>query len=175
MTMQFQERELLFDFQGCLSAEKLDRKGVPLPDGMCFVDFVLEEACLKLLIEVKDPSEGSVPQNQKGKFTQKLTGSQLIDQKLVPKCRDSYCFLHLMEQDTKPFLYIVVLGTSALPTVGPGELTEFKNKLLSRLRKESGLPWKRLYVKDCVVVTEDTWKRHFPSYSLRRVPTPSAK
>ena len=169
--MQFQEGELLFDFQGCLSAEKLDRQRVSLPHGMSLVDFVVEESDRKLLIEVKDPSQRSVPQNQKGKFAEKLRSSQLIDQKLVPKCRNSYCFLHLMEQDTKPFLYIVVLGTRALPTVGLGELIEFRKRLLVRLGKESDLPWKRPYVRDCVVLTEDTWTRHFPLYPLGRVRT----
>jgi len=169
--MQFQEGELHFDFQGCLSAEKLDRKGVQLPHGMSLVDLVVEETDRKLLIEVKDPSQRSVPQNQKGKFAEKLTSNQLIDQKLVPKCRDSYCFLHLMEQDTKPFLYVVVLGAGTLLTVGPGELLEFRRRLLVRLGKESDTPWKRPYVKDCVVLTEDTWTRHFPSYPLGRVRT----
>ena len=149
----------------------MDRQGVPLPHGMSFVDFVVEESRQKLLVEVKDPSQMSVPESEKSKFARKFRGKQLINEELVPKCRDSYSFLHLMEQDTKPFLYIVVLGTRALPAVGPGELLEFRKRLLVRLGKESDAPWKRRYVKDCVVLTEETWAIHFPSYSLQRAPT----
>lgn len=169
MTIQFQEGELLFDFQGCLSAEKLDRQRESLPHGMSFVDFVVEESDRKLLIEVKDPSQTSVPQNQKGTFTQKLTGNQLIDEALVPKCRDSYCLLHLMKQDTKPFSYIVVLGTRALSRVDPALLSVFKDRLLRRLHKETDVEWERRYVEYCMVLTEATWCKHLPSYSLRPV------
>ncbi len=171
MTSHFQEGELYFDFRGSLRVQKLDEQGVSLPHGMSFVDFVVEEASQQLLVEVKDPSQMSVAESEKSKFARKFRGKQLINEELVPKCRDSYCFLHLMEQDTKPFLYIVVLGTRALPAVGPGELLEFRKRLLVRLRRESDLPWKRPYVKDCVVLTEQTWGAHFPSYSLQRAPT----
>ena len=111
----------------------------------------------------------SVPVTEKSSFARKLKGKQLIDEELVPKCRDSYCFLHLMKRDTKPFLYIVVLGTRALPTADSALLNVLKDRLLRRLRKETDVEWERMYVEDCMVLTETTWGKHFPSYSLRPV------
>ncbi|MCD6326412.1 hypothetical protein J7M28_02505 [bacterium] len=172
MTLRFQEGELHFDFHGCVSVEKLDRQGVSAPHGMKLVDFLVEETRRTLLVEVKDPSQIPVPKSERSKFVKKLQGKELINHELVPKYRDSYCFLHLMEQDSKPFLLIVVLGTDALPTVGPVELLECRRRLLARLRKECDRPWKYQYVADCVVLTEATWPRHFPSYPLHRGDSP---
>ncbi|MBW8004080.1 MAG: hypothetical protein FVQ80_19175, partial [Planctomycetes bacterium] len=56
--MKFMEGALEFDFSSALSAEKLDdHKIFPPIEGMKFVDFLIEEKSMLILIEVKDPSQ----------------------------------------------------------------------------------------------------------------------
>ena len=50
------EGELDFDFTAAKHVEKLDEKGRKLPQGMMFVDFVLEEDDQLTMLEIKDPS-----------------------------------------------------------------------------------------------------------------------
>jgi hypothetical protein len=68
-------------------------------------------------------------------------------------------------QDDKPFLYVVVLD------LGPIEkalLLPFRDRLLNGVRHEAAEPWKRTYVRDCIVVRVDEWQTHFPEYPLAR-------
>jgi hypothetical protein len=91
----------------------------------------------------------------------------LIYEDLVPKARDSYTFLHLMGRDTQPCVYVVVLGLDRL-AVDPALLSNFKDRLLQRIRHEAQDPWQRHYVIDCAVVIPATWSTHFPAYALSR-------
>ena len=97
-----------------------------------------------------------------------MQNNELIANELVPKARDSYCYLHLMKQDNKPLIFVVLLGLSTFPNE-KALLAGFKDRLLSRLRKEADKPWKRQYVKDCVVLTENNWNKIFPQHKLNRI------
>lgn len=162
----FPEGELEFDF-GAAQAEKLDLPGVPLPVGMSLADFVVEEDRRVLIIEVKDPSDPSAPPPKRATFAKDLQSGGFINDRLVPKARDSYTYLHLMARDTKPFVFVVVLGMDQVSfdrtLLGP-----FSNRLLGRIRREASKPWQRKYVSAVVVVTESDWAKHFPMYPLRR-------
>ena len=162
----FLEGNLQFDFSAAESAEQLDAQGIPLPVGMSFVDFVVDETRKCLLVEVKAPSAERVPPAQLQRFIGKMKTKELIHQELTPKVRDSYTFLHLMERDTKPFVYIVVIGLEQLE---PPLLVQFRDRLLERIRKEAESPWKRQYVKDCVILTPRTWGERFAEYPICRV------
>lgn len=168
MTVRVQEGELQLEFVGVGRVERLDARGQPKPHGMALVDFAVEESSQTLLIEIKDPSQVGVPEEQRKKFIKKMQEQTLIHEELVPKARDSYAFLHLMERDAKPFLYIVILGLDQL-SLDPVLLISFKDRLLKRLRHEGREPWSRHYVKDCVVATPGTWPKQFPGYSLTRI------
>ncbi len=163
------EGRLEFDFTSALSVEKLDAPGAPLPHGMALVDFVVEEGTKRLLIEVKDP-EGAPATHRNAaitKFLKKMKGDGLISEEIVPKARDSYTYLHLMGKDEKDFILVAVLGVGN-PDVAL--LGDFKNRLLGRLRKEASTSWVRTYVKDCIVVTPQTWSSLFAGYPLSVTP-----
>lgn len=167
MTARVQEGELQFEFLGAISVERLDVRGLPRPQGMALVDFVVEESSRTLLVEIKDPSQQPAPERERQRFTRAMQHQTLIYEELVPKARDSYTFLHLMERDSQPFVYVVVLGLDRL-AVDPVLLSSFKDRLLQRLRHEAQDPWQRHYITDCAVVIPATWSTHFPEYALSR-------
>ena len=171
MMAHIQEGELAFDFSAATYVERLDAQGKPLPRGMALVDFVVEEDTRVLLVEIKDPSQARVPERERKAFAGKMKGQTLIHEELVPKARDSYTFLHLMARDTKPFLYVVLLGLDEFPN-DRALLPSFKDRLLRRLRHEAQEPWRREYVTDCVVVTLETWSKHFSHFRISRNPEP---
>jgi hypothetical protein len=164
---RFKEGELVFCFNGAGKVEKLDEKGVPIPTDMKLVDFVVEEGARTLLIEVKDPSNRNAPDKEREKYARKISTNELISNELVPKARGAYTFLHLMERDSKRFLYIVVFGLDRFPNE-KALLIGFKERLLQRIRHEGKEPWKRQYIYDCIVVDLNDWNKHFPEYPVFR-------
>ena len=138
----FTEKRMKFDFTSAEKADRLDRQGVPLPHGMAFVDFVVEETKRTLLIEVKDPEGTPAPHRSEAlkDFSKKMRGNGLIHEEIVPKARDSYTFLRLMGRDDKMFILVCLLGVGSRD---PALLGDFKNRLLARLSKETAVPWVR--------------------------------
>lgn len=166
MDFSFREGELDFEFKDAESVEKLDAID-PVPQGMMLVDFVVTESDRVLLVEVKDPSHSGAPKEERRAFARTLGNRDLIAEQLVPKARDSYAYLHLMAQDSKPFVYVVLLGLERV-VHDAALLTVFKDRLLARLNQEADDPWRRPYVRDCVVVTSANWNQVFPRYPLTR-------
>lgn len=175
--MKAREGELEFNFTGAQTVGKLDDPATPRPEGMMLVDFVVEEECRLVMIEVKDPSckaKGGTPaaeeaiKKERSRFIVKVQNDTLIAQELTPKARDSYSYLHLMKRDGKPVIYAFLLGVDQL-VLEPALLLGFKDRLLARLRQEAAQPWARHYVTDCVVLTENTWHLAFPQYPVARV------
>jgi hypothetical protein len=163
---QLEEGGRRFDFSNARNAEKLDAPGKRIPHGMSFVDFVVETDEETWLIEVKDPPKNAIAASEREKFLSSLQGDALINQHLVPKCRDSYTFLHLMRRDERPFLYFVLLGLGSEAALMLG----LKDRLLKRLRQESDMPWARRYVRDCIVVNIDDERIQLPFRISRAVP-----
>lgn len=173
MTVVLSEGDLRFTLTGHddTSARKLDVQGQVLPHGMSLVDFAVTEDKRVLLVEVKDPSQFGATPPERQRFVQSLARDSLINEHLVPKMRDSYCFLHLMKQDVQPCLAVVLLGLDACAH-DPALLLPFKEHLLARLRQEADMPWERHYVSDCVVLTTQNWGTVFPDYPIERIPPP---
>jgi hypothetical protein len=161
------EGGLEFDFSRAVHAERLDLQGVPIPEGMKLVDFVVTDSSEVLLVEVKDPGQARDPEPAREAFRGRLGTNELINGELVPKARDSYTFLHLMARDDRPMLFVVVVGLDGRAS-DHALLGQFKSRLLHRLRHEASERWERLYVRDCVVLTPRDWRRLFPHYPLRR-------
>ncbi|MCK5114671.1 MAG: hypothetical protein KAR11_07925 [Phycisphaerae bacterium] len=165
----FREGDLRFEF--ATESEKFDVRSSS-PHGMKFVDFVISGDKENYLLEVKNPSDSQIPSeyqhSTREEFAKKMLDGELINHELVPKARDSYCFLHLMKRDDKPFVFVVLLGLSEF-TNEEALLMGFKDGLNSRLNNECDTPWKRKYVKDCIVVTEAKWKNVFPEHKLHRI------
>jgi len=168
----YKEKELVFNFNNAEKVEKLDEEGVPLPSNMKLVDFVVEEENRTLLIEIKDPSHSKTPEEERNKYAKKILGDELINDELVPKVRDAYTYLHLMERDSKPFIYVVVLGLERYKDEKALLLGGFKERLLKRIRKEAKESWKRKYIKECIVLTIDGWNALFQNYPVSREITP---
>lgn len=171
MTARFKEGELELDFAGAVSVEQLDRIK-PKPEGLKLVDFVVEEDRRILLVEVKDPLPEGIPHERRDQVIEreigKLKTKELINSELVPKARDSYCFLHLMNRDGKPMHFIFLSGADRLG-VTKELLLNFRDRLMIRLRKEANAEWRRQYVRDCSVLTQDEWNTHFGVYRVKRV------
>ena len=166
--MMVQEGEIAVDFSSATHHFRLDEQGVARPEGMKLVDFVVEDEHRIMLVEIKDPSDAGTTDKDRLAFARKLQTNLLVNADLTPKARDSYCYLHLMEQDKKPCLLVFLLGLEAL-NAEPALLMGLRERLLQRLRHESDQPWVRHYVSDCVVVGLDGWNKAFPMYPAVRV------
>ncbi len=162
-----QEGELQFAFGSAWRAEKLDRQGVPLPEGMMLVDFVVEGSTELVLIEIKDPA-ASPREEERRRFAKEMEGKQLVNGHLVPKARDSYTFLHLMGRDTKSMRFLLVLGADGMSLQEP-LLMSLNDKLRRRLRHEAIDPWEREYMKSCAVVRYEKLSNALPGCSATRV------
>jgi hypothetical protein len=134
------------------------------------VDFVVEEPSGLLLVEVKDPSESGATPRSRAEWLRRLRCDSLVNETLVPKCRDSYTYLHLMERDDKPITYLVVLGLCGLPTVTAAHLQQLNTRLRARLAKEAAQPWKRAYAPNCAIVNVADWGTAVGRYSVVRTP-----
>lgn len=184
------EGDLEIDFTAAISYIKLDDPLIRQPQNMKLVDYIIERETELLFLEIKDPScppKSKRPDAQqgieksRGEFLKKLTddachdscseelkGKSLISHELTPKARDSYTYIHLMKRDNKPIIYAFLLGADQL-AIDPALLLDFKDRLLKRIRHEADEPWKRQYIADCLVLTEQTWPLAFPEYPLRRL------
>jgi hypothetical protein len=137
---------------------------------MKFVDLVIERDDDILLIEIKDPSHSKSPDKERNSYLKRLRDNSILAQELTPKARDSYLYLHLMERDTKPFKYIVLLGLDTFNfEIQKGILGDFKDRLLADIRCESYEAWKRKHITDCVVLSVNVWNKKFPEWSVTRV------
>jgi hypothetical protein len=158
--MKVREGQLVFEFPDDVRVERMDGADSPVPETMKKVDFAIEEPERILLVEVKDPSDYGTAETNRTDFVRRLKSGPLVNETLVPKCRDTYTFLHLMGRDAKPLLYVVLISTYDHKESAP-HFHALKQKLAARLKKEGKLAWKRPYVTGCVVVNTEGWKQHF--------------
>ena len=145
------EGELEFVFGDDWAASRLDEQGgVPIPHGMALVDFVAEGDSEIVLVEVKDPAASPSEENRSD-YVGRLSGKNLVNENFVPKARDSYTYLHLMCRDAKMMRLVVILGIDGMSIQEPLLMT-LGDSLRRRLRQEARQPWKREYMKSCIVV-----------------------
>lgn len=164
--------DLEFTFPSSLGEYELDQQNVKLPVKMKFVDLVIERDDDILLVEVKDPSHLKSGAKERKTYLRKLKNNELITQELTPKARDSYTYLHLMERDTKPFKYVVLIGLDAFDAnIQQVALLGFKDRLIANIKEESFEAWKRQHIADCSVYSVTTWNRTFPDWPVTRVST----
>ncbi len=163
-----QEGGLEFAFGASWQAELFDRNGASWPQGMKPVDFIAEGKNEIVLVEVKDPSASSVPDNERQRFAAAMKTKELIFEDLAPKARTTYGFLHLMARDTKPMRYVVVIGAERLP-VEPALLMNLADQLKARLRKEADEAWKREYMSSCIVVPVAKFGEALSGCSVKRL------
>lgn len=173
MSPVLREAELEFNFSSAVHAVKFDAKGVPKPDGLKQVDFIVEEEQRRLIVEVKDPFRaGANPARSRG-FIHNLMVGEGRDGGVVQKGRDTYTFLHLMKEDDKPLHYVVVVAMDNAPQSKETLLT-INDRLSRGLKQEGAVPWRRTYIAVSLVLDLEGWNKHFPQYPARRVPLSSA-
>ena len=163
------EGELEFAFGASWEAELFDQDGASWPQGMKPVDFIAEGEKDIVLVEVKDPSHSKAPDNERQKFIAKMRTEPWVHEHLVPKARTTYSFLHLMERDTKPMRYVVVIGIERL-SIEPPLLMNLTDRLKARLRKEANEAWKREYMSSCIVVGIEDMDKALSGCSVKRLP-----
>lgn len=172
MSNNFQEDEIVFNFPKSIKLEKLDEKGSKIPIGMSLVDLLIEEEDRFLLIEIKDPFCSKTPIKIKDSFVKEnIKGDQFISDKLVPKIRDSYSFLHLMDRvNSKKLIYIVFLDNNQY-NIDPPLLVNFKDRLVAKIKHEGQEPWKRDYLDNCIILSIEKWNKHFSdkNWSVQRI------
>lgn len=162
--------DLEFSFPDEAIWDELDKQDVKLPVQMKFVDLVIERENDILLVEIKDPSNKRTPAHERARYFKRLSDNSILTKELTPKARSSYTFLHLMERDTKPFKYIVLIGLDAYdPVQQKALLTGFKDRLLADIRCETDTPWRRHHIADCVVLSVDIWNKTFADWPVVRV------
>lgn len=167
--------ELLFEFPDEVKWDELDKQGVKLPVRMKFVDLVIERKTDVLLVEIKDPSHSKSPDKERNSYLKRLSDNSVLTQELTPKARDSYSFLHLMERDSKPFKYIVLIGLDAFDSSQQkAVLAGFKDRLMADIRCEAYVAWKRRHIADCVVLSVNTWNQAFPDWPVTRLAAAAA-
>lgn len=153
-----------FDFTNSLRAIAWDGPGTPVPETMKKVDFVVEEPARWLLVEVKDPSNPNTSETQRQAFLHRLKSKAFVNDTLVPKCRDTWTYMHLMLMDPKPIHYVVVI--TLFWNRQPDRLMIVQKLLRKRLKKEGKEKWKRPYVQECVVLNISGWHKKFPEYPV---------
>ena len=162
------EGELEFVFGDAWQAEQFDRPGVGWPQGIAPVDFIAEGRDEIVLLEVKDPSASRATSTQRRQFAHDMQTRTLTHERLVPKARSSYGFLHLMARDTKPMRFVVVIGIENL-SIEPLLLEHLADRLRNRVKTEGPEPWQREYVSACTVVSAVELGKALPGCFARRI------
>lgn len=174
------EKQIEIDFTKAKAAYILD-DGRPFPQDWKRVDFVVDDDRRILIIELKDPSN-TMPRasqverdKQRKLFAEKMlqkdpNKDRLLEDEIVPKAIRSYLYLHMMNEDTKPYLLVLFIGMDNL-TLDPVLLGPLQVQLRASLKRENDkITWKRDYVQDCIIVNEKSWATYFPKYPLTRKP-----
>ena len=164
----FREGELEFVFGEAWRAEQFDRRGVGWPHGISPVDFIAEGGDEIVLLEVKDPSASRATSDQRRRFARDMQAKVLTHERLTPKARSSYGFLHLMARDTKPMRFVVAIGIENL-SIQPLLLEHLADRLRHRVKREGPEPWKREYVFACTVVPVLELGKALPGCFARRI------
>jgi len=152
-----QEEDLEFNFNGLL-VERPERGTWPCR--MRVVDFVvMQDNGRHLYIEVKEPGRGT-DTDENAYFIRKIKQHELINNNLVPKCRDTFLCMWLMKRVDQPIDYVVVLDLSRLPDAKP-YLSSLGLELARRLRQEMDEPWARQYARTSIIVSPDDCEDRF--------------
>ncbi len=173
---KFIENEIVILLPKELEKERLDEQGKQIPVGMSLADLVITEDDYTYIIEIKDFSCTTASETRKKTDIKSLKSHDLISNKLTPKARDSYTFLHLMERIKRKIIYIVLLGLDDIEQLNNEVfLGTYKEKLLENIRKEADEPWKNKHITDCIVCSLDTWNEHFQEWPAYREPQKEAQ
>jgi hypothetical protein len=157
------ESGMSFLFSDDAAEEKLDSGRADGVVGLKLVDFIFRYKNETIFLEVKGSMNAS-SSNQKiirdhKKFLEKVKNGKLAEEELVPKCRGSYLFLHLMDELGESVPAFAVL----LEPFDTADLIRIKDKIERLLAKEARTPWKKKYAKLLGVFNRKAINRIFGS------------
>ena len=160
------EADLQFDFTSAVSARKFDDETHGLSHCMKAVDFVVELPDRILFIEVKDPNHPCAQQKNVKNFIESLKSDALINESLVPKCRDSYLYELSMGNINKPVYYYVLIAWDKL-TDG---LTDLTNTLTKQIPVEGPREnnWPNRFIEKCAIMNIETWNLFLTDFPVSR-------
>jgi hypothetical protein len=168
------EREIVLDCTRAQFVWNFDESGKwAMSHCMKGVDFLVEWETEVWLVEVKDPSLSTIPeqhkQNQINEFKDKFKSNTLFSQELGPKAKDSFLYLYLENSfQDKKLLYFVLLEMEELDAV----ILERKTQVLEKcagILGPHGTPWKNRYIDAAAVFNLEKWNKHLPECPAARV------
>lgn len=174
------EGSLQFDFSQAVRVLEFDKHISPkVSHCMKCVDFLVEWQNEVWLVEVKDPEDPNIPEQNSIKeykrFVSTLYSEKLFSQELGPKAKDSFLYLYLSRKlIDKPLKYFVLLG---LDSFSDSQLLPL-NTPLRRSICLSGLgdkEWTTPYFKAALVFNIRNWNNSFPECLIQRIPGKSTK
>lgn len=164
------EGEITISFPKSLVRDKLDDKGRRIPSGMSLADHVIYTENILYILEIKDFSCSTAPEPRKKADLKSLQGNEYISDRLTPTARDSYTFLHLMDRIDRQIVFVVLLGLEDFDSLNKREFLEnYKERLITNIRKEADDPWKREHINDCIVCNLEKWNEKFPQWPVQRM------
>lgn len=161
------EGNLQFDFDAAHAARRFDDESHGLSHCMKAIDFVVETKRRLLFIEIKDPQDPNAQKKNREEFLVKLRSETLIQDSLVPKCRDSFIYEYCFNRVEKPITYLVLV---ALDSLSEADLLNQTDSLKRQLPVNGppSTPWPQPFVQACIIMNLETWKKHFPEFPIQR-------
>ena len=139
------ESGIILKFGKGVVFEELDKGRAKGATGLKLVDFVFKHKGKNIFLEVKAlPSEKPADDSSKERhkfFLESVKNATLAHNSLVPKCRGSYLFLHLMEEiNEDPIGYVILLEP-----FDSADLLRIRDRVALLLKKETQVEWKKRY------------------------------
>lgn len=173
MSEVLREGELEFDFRKAIRAERFDAEhSHRMSHCMKAVDFLVEWPDALWFVEVKDPSQSTIPDDVFGKelkrFITRLTQKKLFHEDLGPKGKDTFLYLHLMNNlPAKPIKYFVLIAIDRLDK-GLLDVSSLELKQASCLPGPDHGNWAIPYITAAAVFNVGTWNQHLPDCPVHR-------
>jgi len=141
------ESGMSFSFSADAKDEKIDGGRANGVVGLKLVDFIFRHKNDMVFLEVKGSMNTDFlkPGAKKDheEFLDKVKNGSLAQEELIPKCRGTYLFMHLMDElDGK------IPAFAVLPEpFDTADLMRIKDKMERLIAHEAPKPWKRKYAK----------------------------
>lgn len=160
------EGDIKFDFSRALSCKKFDNNNHGLSHCMKAVDFIIELDDRIYFVEVKDPQHPSARNLEENVKTTK--SGDLVKNKLVQKCRDSFLYEYAMDNISKPVFFLVLIGLDSLSTADLNIQTDILKKHIP-VDGPPGTSWPERFIKGCMIMNLQTWNKHLTHFPVSRI------
>ena len=159
------EGRLKINIPSYVVAYKFDGESHGLSHVMKAVDFIIKQEGVVWFVEVKDPEQPNVPQEEQDRFRGEMMAGKL-DIQLARKYRDSWLYMWAC-QDTDEFLechYYVIVGISSLDSALLLRRTEALRRMLPLDGTQAG--WNRQIAAMCQVFSVESWNERFDDFQI---------